>query len=149
MATIDDEMKSRFQSDQHRAVANVMFTGSWIRNLFVDFIKPYGISPQQFNILRILRGAGDWMNMQDIKSRMVEKSPNTTRLCDKLLDKGLILRNRSEADRRVVFLKISEKGLELLADIDKVEPTQVEKFWENLTVEEANTLSDLLDKLRG
>jgi MarR family 2-MHQ and catechol resistance regulon transcriptional repressor len=110
-------------------------------------MSKYDLSMAQFNILRILRGAKDMINVNTVKERMIEKSPNTTRLMDKLIDKGLIERTRCTEDRRVVYVKISEQGLNLLADMDKdLDVNTLIKA--NLSDEEANTLSDLLDKVR-
>lgn len=102
----------------------------------------------QFNILRILRGAGEVLNVQTVKDRMIERSPNTTRLMDKLIDKGLIDRIRCESDRRVVYVSITKDGLALLSTIDN-ELDQTSLFPTSLTEKEANTLSNLLDKLRA
>ena len=149
MARIDEEMKNKFLNEKHRMLGNIVFTANWIQNRFGCFLKPFGISPQQFNVLRILRGAKDWLNMHEVKSRMVEKSPNTTRLCDKLVEKELIERCRSEADRRVVYLKITDAGLELLAAIDEEDDSPFTGFMDNFTDEEAAVVSNILDKLRG
>ncbi len=149
MASIDDDTKTNFANDKHRFAANVIYTSNWIKNQFYEFIKPFGLSSPQFNILRILRGAKDWVNMNDIKSRMVEKSPNTTRLCDKLLEKGLVERRRSEKDRRLVFLKISEQGLQLLKEIDEHDDGSHMSFFNNINDDEAKVVSQILDKLRG
>jgi DNA-binding MarR family transcriptional regulator len=101
----------------------------------------------QFNILRILRGAKAEINVNTVKERMVEKSPNTTRLMDKLIDKGLIVRSRCKEDRRVVYVKITENGLKLLSEIDKNDlGTSLNDI--GISDEEANVLSDLLDKVR-
>ncbi len=108
----------------------------------------HGLSMAQFNILRILRGSGKSISVNAIKERMVEKSPNTTRLMDKLLNKGLIVRERCEVDRRIVFVSISDAGLKVLADIDD-EVEDAGFFPQTLTDDEAEQLSDLLDKLRG
>ena len=149
MATIEEEMQSRFENEKHRFMANTVFTGSWIRNQFESFIVQFGLSTQQYNILRILRGAKDWVSMNEIKNRMVEKSPNTTRLCDKLVNKSLIERSRSEEDRRVVYLKISEEGLKLLNEIDKADDGTHMSFIDNITNEEAIIVNQILNKLRG
>ena len=110
-----------------------------------EFFKPYGISPQQYNILRILRGSKDKIKVQIVKDRMIERAPNATRLMDKLCDKNLIERERCEHDRRVVYVKISEVGLGLLSSIDNIKNVS---FLDNLSEEEAATLSNLLDKIR-
>ena len=99
----------------------------------------------EYNILRILRGAGEAIKVQVIKDRMIDRAPNATRLMDKLCDKKLIDRIRCNDDRRVVFISISEDGLELLNLIDVNSKLD---FLENLTEAEATTLSSLLDKMR-
>lgn len=147
MARIEDDMNTSFTDDKQRAVVNVIFTANWIQAMFNDFIQPFKLSHQQFNILRILRGAKDWLSMQEVRKRMIEKSPNATRLCDKLLDKGLIERSRCDNDRRVVFIKISSDGLDLLQEIDELGIPN--DFLDNITDEEAQVLSKVLDKLRG
>ena len=149
MAKIDEELKTRFVDDRHRCVANIIFTAGWIQGLFSEFLKPFGVSSQQFNILRILRGAKDWVSMNDIKRLMVEKSPNTTRLCDKLIDKELAIRERSDEDRRVVSLKITDKGLALLKAIDDSNDGKHNQFMTNLSKEDAVIVSEVLDKMRG
>lgn len=149
MPCIDDEMNMKFKDEQHRLLANLVFTSAWIQNQFEAFLKPFGVSPQQFNILRILRGAKDWLSMNEVKDRMVEKSPNATRLCDKLLRKELLERVRCDADRRVVHLRISQKGLDLLQQIDEVDDQSYMGFKENVSAEEARLASQVLDKLRG
>lgn len=145
---IDDIIKARFESANLRATVNLRYTANYLSLISNKFMAGYDLTMPQFNILRILRGAGDAMAVNTIKDRMVEKSPNTTRLMDKLIDKGLITRERCDNDRRVVYVKISENGLKLLAKLDDaMKETQL--FPENLTDEEANQLSDLLDKMRG
>ena len=148
MAKIDIEIKGIFKSNKHRFIANLVFTSNWFRNLVSENLKPYNISFQQLNILRILRGAKDCMNMNDLKKMMIEKSPNATRLADKLIVKGFIERKRSEVDRRVVYLAITSKGIELLESINKVSSNYTE-FMARITEEEAKQASDILDKMRG
>ena len=147
--TIDEAMQTKFENDTHRMLASIIFTGNWIQNNFADFITPFGLSAQQFNILRILRGAKDWVTMNEVKKRMVEKSPNATRLCDKLLVKKLIYRERSANDKRSISLKISSNGLQLLKDIDDTDNSSFMEFTNNVSSEEAKTLITILDKLRG
>ena len=149
MASIDKEIKSKFENDHQRAVINILYTANWIKNIHMDALKPFKISAQQYNILRILRGGGDWMAMTDVKGRMIEKSPNTTRLADKLLDSKFLERKRSSADRRVVYVKITDKGLKLLKDIDtKKAMTAQDSIAKNISKKEAKKLSGIIDKLR-
>ena len=118
MADLGQEIKSRFQSEGHKALLNVKFTANRINSIGESIMKEHQISMAQYNILRILRGAGDEaLTANEIKSRMVEKSPNATRLVDKLLVKNLVTRSKCETDRRVVYVKITPEGLRLLEDI--------------------------------
>ena len=147
---IDDVIQSRFQSSGQRAMVNVRYTSNFFATKHNKFMAGFGLSMPQYNILRILRGAKKAISVNDVKGRMVEKSPNTTRLMDKLFDKELIERVRCENDRRVVFVKIADQGLDLLLKIDAdFASDKASMFTSNLTDEEADTLSELLDKLRG
>lgn len=149
MPSIDEVTKTRFLNDKHRFVLNLMYTSNYIRSLFEEQLKPFGLTNPQFNILRILRGAGDWKTMGDVKELMVEKSPNTTRLVDKLLDKGLIKRERDVNDRRVVYIKITKKGLNVLKKIDEIEQGDHIDIFNRITEKEAKKASEIIDKLRG
>lgn len=145
MGDISKDINSRFKSDKVKALINIKYTANWLNSKENEFFKPYGISPQQFNILRILRGAKDRVKVQVVKERMIERAPNATRLMDKLCDKTLISRERCDHDRRVVYVRITNQGLELLKTIDE---NKTLSFLENLSDEEAQTLSNLLDKIR-
>jgi len=145
---IDDVLNSKFASPKMRAVVNVRYTSNYMAAIQNGFMNQFDLTMPQFNILRILRGANETLAVNTVKDRMVEKSPNTTRLMDKLIDKGLITRERCENDRRVVYVKISKEGLKLLTKIDKaLDKEQIFKV--NLSDKEAQQLSDLLDKLRA
>ena len=144
---IDDALQTKFKSPQQKAIINIRFTSNFLGNIQQNSMNQYDLTMPQFNILRILRGAGEAINVNTVKDRMIEKSPNTTRLMDKLIDKGLIERIRCEKDRRVVYVKISENGLAILSEIDKNIDVNT-LINAGLTDEEANTLSDLLDKTR-
>lgn len=145
MGDISKDINSRFANNKIKALINIKYTSNWLSSKENDFFKPYGISPQQYNILRILRGAKDKIKVQIVKDRMIERAPNATRLMDKLCDKKLIERQRCQYDKRVVYVKITKLGLELLIKIDK---NKTASFLENLSEEEAIILSDLLDKIR-
>lgn len=149
MPRIDEELKSRFESEQQKAMLNVLFTANWFKSQQVGLFKPYGISPQQYNILRILRGAKERVNMHCVKERMIDRAPNATRLTDKLIAKGLVERERCEEDRRVVFVRISERGLELLITIDKKSRAIMQGTEDRLAPKDAALLNQLLDSWRG
>jgi len=145
MGDLSKDIQSRFDNHRVKALINILYTANWITAQQNEFFKPFGLSPQQYNILRILRGAGEPLNVQAIKERMIDRSPNATRLMDKLCAKQLIERLPSEDDRRVVKIKITQAGLNLIAAIPK---DFNQKVFKNLSDMEAKELSDLLDKLR-
>lgn len=145
---IEDILHTAFKNPQIKAIVNIRFTSNFIGNIQHAMMLNYDLSMAQFNILRILRGANEAINVNTVKERMVEKSPNTTRLMDKLIDKSLIERTRCKDDRRVVFVKITPNGLKLLDEIDQnIDINSLIKA--NLSDDEANQLSDLLDKVRA
>lgn len=129
-------------------IAEIGRISAWITNRYTVFLKPYGISPQQFNILRVLRTEGDWLPMHTINELLINKSPNITRLVDKLLSKELVERNRSEKDRRIVYAKITEKGVSLLALLDEKHEGELSDYMNNFTVEEAVMMRDILQRIR-
>lgn len=144
---IEDAIHSKFTSPQLKAIVNIRYTSNFLGHYQNSFMAQYDLSMPQFNILRILRGAKGDINVNTVKERMVEKSPNTTRLMDKLIDKGLIERTRCTEDRRVVYVRITQHGLDLLTDIDSHLDVNT-LIRAELSDEEANLLSDLLDKVR-
>ena len=145
MGNLSKDINSSFESEQQKAMLNIMFTANWMSGLQNEFFKTYGLSPQQYNILRILRGANQPLKVQTIKSRMIDRSPNVTRLTDKLIDKALIERLNCETDRRVVQIQITQKGLDLL---NLIPSDQYKTLLHNLSEKEAQELNVLLDKLR-
>lgn len=145
MGDISKDINSKFANPKVKALINILYTANWITSFQNEFFKPFGISPQQFNILRILNGSNESLKVQTIKERMIERSPNATRLMDKLCDKKLIERISCPEDRRVVHIKITEKGQQLLSSISANFNDELVK---NITSEEAQLISDLLDKMR-
>jgi DNA-binding MarR family transcriptional regulator len=145
MGDFAKDINSKFENNKIKAMLNILYSANHISSFQNDYFKQFGLSPQQYNILRILRGAKKPIKVQSIRKRMVERAPNLTRLTDKLCDKGLIQRIAFPEDRRVVLIEITSKGLQLLKSI-KQEP--VDTILENLTEAEAGQLSDLLDKIR-
>lgn len=147
MRTITDILKARFTNERHKAVVNIRHTSQFIGAYHEKQLRDFDLSIAQFNILRILRGAEDQLSIKVIKDRMLEKSPNTTRLIDKLIKKELVKRMRCKDDRRVVFVVITKKGLKILQKIDVVFDDIYLNM--NLTEEEAGQLNHLLDKMRN
>lgn len=145
MGDLSRDINSTFTNIKVKALLNITYTANWINSHQNTFFKPFGISPQQYNILRILKGANTAIKVQTIKERMLERAPNATRLMDKLCDKDLIQRLACPDDRRVVHIEITEMGLSLLDDISK---DFKDDLLEKLTDKEAEQLSHLLDKIR-
>ena len=145
MGDLARDINSTFANNRIKALLNILYTANWISNHQNDFFKSFGISPQQYNILRILNGADEPLNVQVIKDRMIERSPNATRLMDKLCAKEFIVRLPCEHDRRVVKIAITENGKHLLKSIPDNFNNQLLK---NLNESEAEQLSQLLDKMR-
>lgn len=145
MGDISKDINSKFANNRIKALLNILYTANWISSYQNEFFKPYGISPQQYNILRILKGAGEPINVQVVKDRMIERSPNATRLMDKLCSKNYIERLACDHDRRVVKITITKEGNALL---DAIPVDLNKKLLKNLSEEEAEQLSNLLDKMR-
>ena len=146
---IEDEIKQqKFKTPLQKAVLNLLYTTSWMQGKQKDIFKPFGITLQQFNILRILRGQyPNSTSATEIKSRMLDKNSDVSRLLDRLLAKKLITKRVSSNDKRAADVNLTEEGLELLKAIDKKQ-TQIDSVLV-LNEEDALMLSDLLDKSRG
>ena len=104
MGDISKDIQSEFITNKVKAFINIKYTANFLNSRESEFFKPYGISPQQYNILRILRGAKEKVKVKIVKDKMIERAPNATRLMDKLCDKKLIERERCKKDRRVVYV---------------------------------------------
>lgn len=140
----------KFKGAIKRAITNVYFTGYWLSDKLSEVLKPFGVSEQQFNVLKVLRDQKcNGSNLCDIQESMMHKTSNATRLVEKLRLKGLVTRQTCESNRRRVDIKITDKGIKLLGEIEG-KLSQYEWGFENkLTLEEYGQLADLLDKLRS
>jgi DNA-binding MarR family transcriptional regulator len=147
---IEDVLKSTVDySKSTRVALNVLYTQNVISDSFNDVVKRYEISGEQYNVLRILRGQkGCPANMCIIQERMLAKTSNTTRLVDKLLLKDLVTRNVCPENRRKIEVLITQKGLDLLIELDPKVKEHEELFARNLNEEELEQLNTLLEKYR-
>ena len=147
---IGKEIKqSKFKNEHHKLFINILFTGSWLNTKQTCHIKPYGISSQQYNILRILRGQHpNPATVNLLIDRMMDKNSNASRLVEKLRMKNLVERATCPDDRRAVNVAISKKGLDLLIEMDKCEEKCINEL-KTLSSKEAEQLNSFLDKLRG
>jgi DNA-binding MarR family transcriptional regulator len=148
--TIEQEIKQvKFRSSFAKAIINVVYTSNWISGQQNEILKPYDLSIQQYNVLRILRGQSPKpISVNAIIERMMDKMSNASRLVDKLLSKDLVIRRECPDDRRAVEIFITEKGLNILSELDESQ-SEWEKSLHNLDESEALLLSDLLDRLRN
>ena len=149
--SIEDDIKQAtpFRSPYQRVLVNLIYTSNWITDSQSKVFKPFGLTLQQFNVLRILRGQyPNPVKVSDIIERMLDKMSNASRLVDKLVAKKLVLRTECPSDRRAVDVIITNKGLELLKKLDVHLIDWDKEQCKRLSEEEAILLSQLLDKLR-
>lgn len=146
---IEEEIKqAKFKSPYQKAVINLIFTSNWLQGQQQEFFKRYGITNQQFNILRILKGQYPKSTSgTEIKSRMLDKNSDVSRLLDRLAIKKLILKQVCPNDKRAADITITQEGLDILSELDRKQK-QIDTVLK-LTEEEAEMLSNLLDKGRG
>ncbi|MFO7744650.1 MAG: MarR family transcriptional regulator [Psychroflexus sp.] len=147
---IEKELKiSKQLPESKRALLNLLFTENWITDEITTTLKPFDITTQQFNVLRILKGMkGRPSSLQTIQERMINKMSNTTRLVDKLIKKNFVQREQCESNRRKVDITITKEGIEALEEINKVVDESESKLTESLTQDELKQLNHLLNKLR-
>ncbi|WP_417365726.1 MarR family winged helix-turn-helix transcriptional regulator [Flavobacterium beibuense] len=132
-----------------KIILNIMYTQNVIGENFNEIVKAHDLSPEQYNVLRILRGQkGKPANMCVIQERMIAKTSNTTRLVDKLLLKELVTREVCPDNRRKMEVAITQKGLDLLKELDPIIDNHENRLAQNLTPEEQETLNTLLEKYR-
>ncbi len=146
------EIKQRkpFRRIEDEAFVTLQRTADALMQGVAAALKPVGLSPAQFNVLRILRGAGrEGLACREIGERMITRDPDITRLLDRLEDRGLVNRNRDRADRRVITTRITEKGLRILKDLEgPIEQLHVEQLG-HLGVQRLRSLIDLLEVARA
>jgi DNA-binding MarR family transcriptional regulator len=147
---LEKEIKQqKFRNEFHKLAVNIIYTYGWLCNLQSETFKNFDITPNQYNILRILRGQYPKpATIILLKERMLDKMSDASRLVERLKNKGLVRRDQCPNDRRQVDVVITDKGLSLLAEIDKLNGKQ-DEFFNNLSDKEAEKLNDLLDKMRG
>ena len=142
--------KKPFRSASQEAVLGILRTADVVRRFLARVLEPYDVTPQQYNVLRILRGAGaEGLPTLTIGERMLEDSPGVTRLVDRLVAKGLVTRARSKEDRRQVLCRIAPPGLDLLERIDGVVDAQDDAALGMLGPDEQKELIRLLDRIRA
>lgn len=148
MSIEKDINQSKFKSDYQKGVINIIYTYSWVREKLQQIFDKENLTPQQFNILRILRGSQAPLSTLQIRERMLDKMSDTSRIVDRLVIKGLAKKVVNKADKRLVDVTISEKGKKVLLNMDQFE-SDIEGITRNLSPAEVKTLNKLLDKIRN
>lgn len=146
--SLEHDIQSRFRSEHHKIMVNLIYTYNWAMEKSKRFFEKAGLTPQQFNILRILRGAGKPLSTMQIRQRMLDRMSDTSRIVDRLQKKGLVQKVICQDDRRLVDITITDRGLQLLQDLDHYNE-EMDAMLGGIDPEEAKTLNHLLDKLRG
>jgi DNA-binding MarR family transcriptional regulator len=147
---IDEKPPENFRSREQQATVGLLRTADAVKRSLAQVIEPHGITPQQYNVLRILRGAGaDGLPTLTIGERMIEQTPGVTRLVDRLERKGLVVRVPCPKDRRRVFCKISPKGLDLLQELDDSVNRWDVQAVAVLQPSDLDSLINLLDRVRA
>ncbi|TAE50306.1 MAG: MarR family transcriptional regulator [Bacteroidetes bacterium] len=143
------KQKNPFRSEHQRLVVNLFYTANWVQDQHKAMFKPYGVTSQQYNVLRILRGQyPNPISTSDIRERMLDKMSDVSRIVERLLKKKLLTRRVCKTDKRLVDVLITEDGLSLLTRMDTVMDVS-DTHMLTLSEAEAQQLNDLLDKLRG
>jgi DNA-binding MarR family transcriptional regulator len=139
-----------FSSEFQKAIVNLVYTASWWNQVATRLLRPFGISQEQYNILRILRGMGDQpATIKTLTERMLDNNSNASRLVEKLKKKALVERLECPMDRRRVDITITAKGLQLLDETASLMEGNIHSNFAHLTEEESLQLNELLDKMRG
>ena len=146
---LEDEIKQTkgFKSEHHKAMVNIMFTECWIRDKFSCTLKPFELTNQQYNVLRILRGSNPKpLSTSAIRDRMLDKMSDASRIVDRLFKKGWVSKETCGSDKRLVDVGITEEGLSVLDQIDKADGFN--NILHSISEEEAAELNRILDKAR-
>lgn len=146
--TLETDINQRvFRTEYQKSIINLIFTFNWMNEKVNRFFEPFDITQQQFNILRILRGAGQPLSTLQIRQRMLDKMSDTSRIVDRLVKKGMVKKTVCREDRRLVDVLLTDKGKKLLQTMDGLND-KMESIFKYLSEDEARQLNTLLDKVR-
>ena len=149
MALENEINQQTFQSEEQKAVVNIIYTYHWVTERVKNFLKAENITHQQFNILRILRGSDpEPISTLTIRERMIDKMSDTSRIVDRMVLKGLVGKRECSKDKRLVDVNITNEGKKLLQRLD-AKTKQMDQIVSNLNKEELKSLNKFLDKIRS
>jgi DNA-binding MarR family transcriptional regulator len=142
-----DIQQTAFRNEYQKMGINLIFTANWLNEKVGKILSTEKITQQQYNILRILRGSETPLSTLKIRERMLDKMSDTSRIVDRLIAKELVEKSACQADKRLVDITLSKKGLQLLEKLDQFD-TQIDAILKGINEKEANTINQILDKLR-
>lgn len=147
---LEEALKTtNFADEKHKATLNLLYSSYWLKSHISVAMKDFGITTEQFNVMRILKGMHPkQMCVKDIGSRMIEKSSNVPRIIDKLILKELVQRGQSSEDKRETLVSLTEKGIEILLEANKALDNSTKGIL-GISEEEAHQLNALLEKMRA
>jgi DNA-binding MarR family transcriptional regulator len=143
----NDINQRKFRNEYQKSIINLIYTYNWMTEQLKKEMECFGLTMQQFNILRILRGSETPLSTLQIRERMLDKMSDTSRIVDRLIIKGLVKKMTCKTDKRLVDVIITDKGKKLLSQIDEQEE-RMDSILNKLSLPEAKTLNKLLDKIR-
>lgn len=147
MGIEQDIQQASFRNEFQKMGINLLFTANWLNEQIGKILSEEGVTQQQYNILRILRGSATPLSTLKIRERMLDKMSDTSRIVDRLIAKELVLKNTCEKDKRLVDITLSPKGLELVDQLDQFND-RIDALLKGIDESEAATLNQILDKIR-
>ncbi|MEM6320647.1 MAG: MarR family transcriptional regulator [Bacteroidota bacterium] len=142
------QQKRPFRNAYQKTIVNLIYTHNWVTDQLRQYLKPHGVTMKQYNVLRILKGADGPITTSVIRERLLDKMSDASRMVERMYKMGLVTRNVCTSDKRLVDVTLSEKGERLLEEMQSYMDAG-DQIVAALSEEEAETLSALLDKLRG
>ena len=143
-----DIQQANFRNEYQKMGINLLYTANWLNENVGKFLAQEDITQQQYNILRILRGSEVPLSTLQIRARMLDKMSDTSRIVDRLIVKELVAKNTCPADKRLVDITLTAKGLTLVEKLDQYND-QIDSILKGVTAQEAKTINEILDKLRN
>ncbi|MBP6000371.1 MAG: MarR family transcriptional regulator [Sediminibacterium sp.] len=147
MGIEQDIQQSNFRNEFQKMGINLLFTANWLNEQINKMLAEQGITQQQYNILRILRGSTTPLSTLKIRERMLDKMSDTSRIVDRLIAKELVMKSTCEKDKRLVDITLSPKGLNLIDHLDQFND-RIDALLKGINESEANTMNQILDKIR-
>lgn len=147
MGIEQDIQQTSFRNEFQKMGINLLFTANWLNEQIGKILSEEGVTQQQYNILRILRGSATPLSTLKIRERMLDKMSDTSRIVDRLIAKELVVKNTCEKDKRLVDITLSPKGLDLVDQLDQFND-RIDALLKGINETEAATLNQILDKIR-